>query len=245
MEVSGGANWPEPPDDGSGCAEALYKARLEDHVADRAHARGEQAAERERDWARVKAKLDAEELLRHDVHQARVELAKGAVERGRRGAEFVRNAASALVTIYTGIIGATFAVTKEPLPAAGVTPVAFLAFAIVFAAAYTGWMSRPSPTQGAVATTHLLEREVRRLNSFTDWANELASRRVYCMHAAVLSLGFGCMLLPTVFLSWSGLWPWLVGGLAMACVVLVPLKTAQAARGDAPTELAGAGPLVP
>lgn len=223
----GDPGWPSPPGNQHEYGLALYQAQLQDHAAYRAHARSEKTAERERDWLRIKSRLDAEELLRHDIHQARVELAKESVERGRRGAEFVRAAASALVTIYTGVTGAAFAVTNQPLPAHGIIPVAFLAFAIVFAAASIGWMSRPAPTPGPVPTTDLLKREIRRLNAFVDWANELASRRVYCMHAAVLDLGIGCMFLPTIFLRWSGHWPWVTGLCAMAFAILLPVRTAR------------------
>jgi hypothetical protein len=97
--------------------------------------------------------LDSEQALRQSVHQARVDVAKDAVSRSRAAADFVRNAAAALVTIYTGVIGATFAVTKEPLPERGLVPALFLGAAIV---------SRlPTPRSPRARETHLSRRSPR------------------------------------------------------------------------------------
>jgi hypothetical protein len=223
------AGWPDPGAD-QDSKRGLFQARLDDIVAERANARAVADAMAEQDWERVKIGLDAEQALRRAVHDGCVEVAKGAVQRGRAAAEFVRNAAGALVTLYTGAIGATFAVSKTPLPPRGLAPVVFLGAAVVFAAAYAAWVTRPGSVPVGEPTTNLLEREVRRLNSFVDWASELAGRRLYALHASVLALGFGCVLLPTPFLSVSDTFVWSVSGIAGIFMLAVPVYTSGRVR---------------
>jgi hypothetical protein len=176
--------------------------------------------------------LDSEQALRQSVHQARVDVAKDAVSRSRAAADFVRNAAAALVTIYTGVIGATFAVTKEPLPERGLVPALFLGAAIVFSAAYTAFATRPRDAPVPALPTNLLEREIQRLNAFVEWANGVVVRRLFCLHAAVLSLGAGALLLPTPFLGWSDLAVWLAAIVGAALTLVASIFTSLRARAD-------------
>jgi hypothetical protein len=105
----------------------LYKGQVDEELARRQDAATAASKEAERDAERQKAAWDAEYALRKTVHDTRLEVAKAAIERGRAGAEFVRNAAAAIVTLYTGILGVAFATSAgaERLPARGVAPAVF------------------------------------------------------------------------------------------------------------------------
>jgi hypothetical protein len=151
-----------------------------------------------------------------------------AVSRSRSAADFVRNSAAALVTLYTGVIGATFAVTKQPLPSRRLVPV----LALVFAAAYTGFATRPRYMPVPALPTNLLDRELRRLNAFVEWANAVVIRKLYRLHAAVISLGFGAIMLPTPFLGWSNTTVRLSAALAAAVTLVVPAMSTKRARDD-------------
>jgi hypothetical protein len=221
---------PEPPPYDDELRRAHYQARLDDALAVRAFERSEQAAERERDWQRVKVTLDSEQALRQSVHQARVDVAKDAVSRSRTAAEFVRNAAAALITLYTGVIGATFAVTKQPLPGRGLIPALFLGAAIVLSAAYTAFATRPRDAPVPGLGTNLLSREIQRLNAFVEWANGVVVRRLYCLHAAVLVLGVGALLLPMPFLGWSSTVVWITAIAGGVVGLGVPAYTAGRVR---------------
>src|SRR5207248_73267 len=97
---------------------------------------------------------------------------------------FVRVGAGAVVSLYTGVIGATFAVTKSSLPSRALVPGVFLGAAIVFATGYVAFATRPRPTPESAPTTDLIERERRRVNAFVDWMNEIVGRRVYALQAS-------------------------------------------------------------
>jgi hypothetical protein len=152
---------------------------------------------------------------------------KAVVERSRAAAEFVRNAAAALVSLYTGVLGVTYAATATALPATGLVPVIFLGGATVFAAAYVAYATRPRAVAAPIPTSNLLEREVRRLNAYVDWVNEVATRRIYCLHASVLSLGFGAVLLPVPFLRVSDIAAVTVAAGAGAMVLGFPIATSK------------------
>src|SRR6516225_6588483 len=169
--------WPSVPEGDPDAEKALLQAQLDDAKAARDQERQDRAAADDRDWQRVKLALDSEQALRLQVHEARLGVARAAVDRARAAAEFVRNAASALVSLYTAVIGASFAVTKKALPARGLVSAVFLGAAVVLAAAYVAFTTKPRPTPEPEPTSELLERERRRLNAFVDWSNEIASRR--------------------------------------------------------------------
>jgi hypothetical protein len=188
--------WPSAPEGDSKVQQALFQAKLDDERAARDHERQAQAAADEQDWQRLKLLLDSEQTLRRQVHEAKLSVTKGSLDRARGAAEFVRNAASALVSLYTAVIGASFAVTKQPLPTRGLISPIFLGSAVVFSAAYVAFATRPRETPGWDPTSEWLEREQRRLDAFVTWINEIATRRLYALHMSVLSLGFGAFFLP-------------------------------------------------
>jgi len=208
-----------------------YAAQLRDVVTERVAVEG-RTWEREKDqWTRAEASQAAEEALYKAVHDARIELAKTAIERGRAGAEFVRNAAAGIVTLYTAILGVAFSVTKDaqaaPIDAVGIVPAIFLGVALVLATAYVALLGKQPDM--APPQPHSIYRTMqeRRLSAFTNWASSLALSRVIFLHASVIALGFGVLFLPVAFLDVSSSVVGLATGIALALTVVIPYFTTK------------------
>jgi hypothetical protein len=210
---------------------ADYAARLRDGVADAVRSY-EHEWEREKDqWERAQASQAAEEALYKAVHDARIELAKSAIERGRAGAEFVRNAAAGIVTLYTAILGVAFSVTKEaqatPIDAVGIVPAIFLGVALVLATAYVALLGREPVMDPPQPHSNYRTMQERRLSVFTNWASSLALSRVIFLHASVIALGFGVLFLPVAFLDVSSSVVGLVTAVALALTAIIPFFTVR------------------
>lgn len=226
------SGWPDPPKVGSGgdeleLAKILYEAQVTAH-ADRLREEAERAAREHQDeLERRRAAWAAEYALEKSVHDARLEVARGSIERSRAGAEFVRNAAAGIVGLYTGILGVTFATTEgaTPLPAEGVVPAVFLGFALVFATAYVAFLSKAPSLPPPAPHSALRVFQESRLNRFVQWVSNFAFHRAYTLHAAVFNLAFGALFLPAPFIDWSGTALWVPAGFALAFGLLLPVKT--------------------
>ena len=68
----------------------------------------EQGKQKDEDWQREKVDWDADVALYKTIYDARVEVLKGTIARAQAGAEFVRNGAAGIVTLYTGVLGLVF-----------------------------------------------------------------------------------------------------------------------------------------
>jgi hypothetical protein len=200
--------WPDPPEaeaEDEEFLKLLYQAKLE-----------EESARRQTEYTN---EAEAEAALNKAVHDARLEVAKAAIDRGQSGAEFVRNAAAAIVTLYTGVLGVTFATTKDetPFPARGLAPAVFLGLALVCASAYAALLTQAPQIAAPRPHSQLPVFQERRLNAFVEWVSKIAMARVYFLHAAVISLGVGVLLLPVPFVAvadWVVLAIGIVGAMA-------------------------------
>jgi hypothetical protein len=201
----------------------LYKGQVEEELARRQDAATAASKEAERDAERQKAAWDAEYALRKTVHDTRLEVAKAAIERGRAGAEFVRNAAAAIVTLYTGILGVAFATSAgaERLPARGVAPAVFLGLAVALSTAYVAFLTRAPSIQAPAPHSSLSVSQERRLNAFSDWASRITLSGAYFLHSAVVSLGWGVLLLPAPFLRVNNGLVWIVAAIGLVATALV------------------------
>lgn len=161
------------------------------------------------------------------IHDARVELAKGAVARAQAGAEFVRNAATGIVTIYQGVLALTFGIAagQHTIPVSGLLPAVLLGLALTFACAYMAWLSVPPAVASPEPSASLQVYEARRLNVFSRWVSGIAMDRAYALHAAVLALGAGVVLLPVPFLGLDNDMTRGLAVVALAVVFLGPLVT--------------------
>jgi len=157
-----------------------------------------------------------------------VAVATNTIERAFKGAEFVRLSAGVIATVYTGIAGLTFAAKDgTALPPRGVVPGVFLGLALVLATAYAAWLTKTPDAPAPVPHSLAAKFQDRRLNSFVTWASNIALHHAYVMHAAVLSLGAGAVLLPTPFVTVPDGPIWILAGCFLLAVFLVPLWTTR------------------
>jgi hypothetical protein len=228
-------SWPTPPAQSEAAKAAelqksLFEGQVQDEVARVAWERSE-ATRRDADTlARSQAAWQAEYALEKMFQEARIDVAKKGIERANAGAEFVRNAAAAIGTIYMGVVGATYGAAEKSLhaPARAIIPAIFLGLALVFAAVYVAYLSRASPTPAPEADSRLRVYQERRITAFTDWVAAYTLNRAYWLHTAVFSLAFGVAALAAPFVSWSGWTVYAAPIVCLAVALLAPLLTRQA-----------------
>jgi hypothetical protein len=166
-----------------------------------------------------KAAFDAELDRDKTIHDARVELVKGSLDRARSDAEFVRNAAAGILAIYQAVLGLGFVAKDVPIHLSAVLGTMFLAFAVASASAYVAWIGRASGVDAPIPTLSLRDYQARRLNTFTDWVASAVNQRAAWLHFAVVCLFLGSLALPLPFLTIKNLDqndPALFGAMAVA-----------------------------
>jgi hypothetical protein len=239
VECAGGhaprvvTSWPTPPDPPASETKAaelqriLFAGKVDAEVARRAWEASEQTRRDTDTLNRDAAAWAAEYALEKSVHDARIEVAKGAIDRSHAGAEFIRNAAAAIATVYTAVLGATYGAAGkiEQAPPRAIVPALFLGVSLVCAAAYVAFLTRGEKTGAPTAHDALRVYQENRVNTFVEWVALYAFRRAYALHAAVLSLAFGVAFLPVPFIEWSGWTVVAIPIVALAATLLVPLKT--------------------
>jgi hypothetical protein len=186
-------DWPPPLDDTTPARQAaVFDAQVE--VAKKRD---------EADSTRAQAEVQAELDLNAEYYKSIFEVGKGTLERSRAGAASVQTAASAIVTLYTGLLAVSFSVASRPLPPRGAVPAIMLGLAIVFATFYLAYLGRSGRHWVEANTASSLPRtaEQARAVAFLLWMRESALRRAFFLRAAVIALGFGVMLLPAAFIS--------------------------------------------
>jgi hypothetical protein len=235
--------WPPIPDEEPAQQIDFLKIRYQGEVdeakaqlRDKATAEGQNVNEdwelEKYSWEQEKAAWEAEYELQKSIHDARIEIAKGSIERAHNGAEFIRNAAGAIATVYTGVAGLAFA-TKDglQLPARGIIPAIFLGLALVLSAAYVAWIRRGPDSPAPVPHSSLPEYQDRRLNAFTIWVSGITLNRAYAMHAAVISLGAGVLFLPTPFINIPTWFAWGAPICVLILMLLIPWWTTRSRLG--------------
>ncbi len=187
-----------------------------------AQAQDPETAER---WERERAAWAAEYADNQAIHQARIDIAKETVARAHSAADFIRNAAASIVTLYTGVLGITSALDRGEeglFPARGILPAIFLSGAIIGATAYVALIQKPKPLQLPKPHSSLPELQERRLSSLVDWLADITLRRAYALHAAVISLAMGTAFLPAPFLQVLDDSQW-ISAAAVAAVITLAL----------------------
>lgn len=126
------------------------------------------------------------------------EVAKGSVGRAREGAEFIEKAAAGIATVYGVILGIAFSVGENPLPVRGVLAPAFLGLAVVCAAYYLAYPSRPPAINRNIPAN---AGPGPHFNAFADWMSNLTLYRRPFLSTALLALFFGLLFIPAPFLA--------------------------------------------
>jgi hypothetical protein len=244
------SSWPPlPPDPGK--ALELEKKLFEGQVAEAQaeNARRWQTANRnqDREWAAAnraedrewkvddrgddedmalrKLAIEAEYDRSKAIHDARIEIAKGAVERAHGAAEFVRNAAAGVLAIYEVVLGVRFVADKAPLPPSGLLPALFLGIALIGATLYVAMVGPSSEVPAPVPTADARAYQERRLNTFVDWVSKVALARVGALHGAAFALALGVVFMPAPFVGVDAATAVLAGVVGLALVVLLPRAT--------------------
>jgi len=174
-------------------AAALYAAQLD--------VRKERTKE---DIAHKKALIDAEIAADRAYQQGQIDVAKDSITRARSGAEKVQTAASAIITIYTGLLGFAFAISEHPLPARGLIPALLAGLAIVLSTAYLAYLTEPHELVDPEPHGARREMARRRLRSFMDWTHRTSMERSYLLRSSVLALAFAVATLPAPFVTIKG-----------------------------------------
>ena len=124
-----------------------------------------------------KAVFDAALDRDKTIHDARVEAAKGAIDRARSNAEFVRNGTAGILAIYQAVLGLAFVVKDVPVHLSAVIGTTFLALAVACSTAYVALMHGDDRRRTAPKPTYswrLYEDE--NVNVFTQWVNDAVKR---------------------------------------------------------------------
>jgi hypothetical protein len=167
------------------------------------------ATEGDASGARQAARADAdranERALFKTIHDGYVTVATASLERALQRGTFVVTAASAIVTLYTGILGVRFATGKgnQLVPARGLIPALYLGAAIALAAVYVAFLKSttvnvsllPTGIGGAVAEN--------RLRTFLFWTFSSVLDRSWAIRSAVGALSIGAATLPLPFIQIS------------------------------------------
>jgi hypothetical protein len=166
------------------------------------------------------------------VFQAYLDVAKGQIDRSVTRAQFLTTAASAIGTVYTAVIGLAFGLTQanHELPATGIAPAVFLGLAIALAAYYLAYITSqshllkraPADTKETTPPILPVQRLFDERNHLIEWVASTVVSRVYWLHAAVISLAVGVILLPLPFVTLPGWLIWL-GVIAGLLAVSFPL----------------------
>lgn len=164
-----------------------------------------------------------EASLRAAVHAAYIEVGKGKLDRTFRRADFITRAAGTMATIYTGLLALVYSAGSNPprpLPARGIAPAAFLAFAFFFSVVNVGFVRSSRKRVHILQLAETPLEQERRLVRFLQWIERGAAPRAWALRAAVICLGAGVALLPLPFVSLSRWQTRVAIGAALAVLAL-------------------------
>ena len=70
-------------------------------------------------------------------------------------------------------------------------------------------------------------------DDFISWTSDVVLQRVHWLQSAIISLGFGIILLPVAFLDIQAPYVWLSAALSLALIMLLPTLLSRLAENDA------------
>jgi hypothetical protein len=161
-----------------------------------------------------------------DLNSAYLDVAKEQIGRSQARATFVAQAAGAIGTIYTAILGLAFGFihgSEKPVPATGIIPAIFIGLALVLAGAYacsSYIVEKPASVASDPSEQALIEQR----NAFIVWTSKIVTQRLYFLHASLISLGFGVIFLPAAFLSISEIVVWIIAFLLFCSIPVIVLR---------------------
>jgi hypothetical protein len=185
--------------------EARYKAAVAAEQARLGEVAKGIVAEEAADAAAVRtsrqSEADTDLGLYTKFHEELMEVAKGAIDRARAGAQTIQTAAATIVTLYTGALALAFSVADRPLPTRALFPGVFLGLAMVLSTVYLAYLSPPKDLKSPDPHSDWRVAAVRRLVFFIKWVRAGAMNRRYWLHAGIVSLAIAVAWLPAPFVS--------------------------------------------
>jgi hypothetical protein len=163
--------------------------------------------------------LAFESSLYGATHGAFITVAGNAIDRSLSRAATVTAASSAVATIYTGLLTASYVSGAAPKVQA-VIPAIFLGLSVIFAATYTAFLHQKSKDVRFLDAARGEEGAQERLLGFFEWIVAAVYDRAWALRVAILSLGIGLALLPLAFVGASAGWTAFAGGAGGALLVL-------------------------
>jgi len=198
---------PPASDEPADAKKKLFEARLEFYKelakAEHSERLEAQKGRQTEDTARLQAKDEAKHASIAAFHNALIEVSKGAIDRARSSAETVQKSATAIATLYTGVLALAFSVAERPLPSRGLVPAILLGWAIVWSTAYLAYLSKSKPVAKPEVTSDFEEAAMRRSIILIEWTRSGAMRNKYALRVAVVALAFGLALLPAPFVNFD------------------------------------------
>jgi hypothetical protein len=149
---------------------------------------------------------DDEQALRAAIQAAYIDVAKGKLDRASSSADFVKTAAGAIGTLYTGLLALVYSVAStpaRPLPARALAPAIFLALAFLFSVVNIAFVRSRGEAFHLLPIAETWEQQEQRLAKFIQWMEVGARRRGWAIRCAVVFLGAAIALLPLPFISIS------------------------------------------
>jgi hypothetical protein len=197
--------WPDRPSGVDDNRQAQYtaaiaveQARLEEaEKAVLAEKAGNTAAARDMRQSEVETDLG----LYTKFHEELMEVAKGAIDRARAGAQTIQTAAATIVTLYTAALALAFSVADRPLPTRALFPGVFLGLAMVLSTVYLAYLSPPKDLKSPDPHSDWRVATVRRLVFFIKWVRAGAMNKRYWLHASIVALAIAVAWLPAPFES--------------------------------------------
>jgi hypothetical protein len=218
-EEEPGIRWPDLPqavknDPQLEFKKELYQAQLDELKAKQDAFRQEGKDTRANDYTRAQA-----------LYSAYLDVAKEQIGRAQTRATFIQTAATAIGTIYTGVLALAYGLSSQPatlLTIKGVIPALFLGLAIVLAAVYLSYITDAPAIKPSIPSGLISIRLEEERNDFITWTSQIVLRRIPWLHGAIISLGFGILFLPIAFLTISDtdikLWIFVV-----VCIIILIL----------------------
>lgn len=147
----------------------------------------------------LKADIDSRQTMQTNLYAVAV----SALDRVKVAAETVQKSATAIITIYTGILAFAFTAAGTQLPLRGLLAPLFLGGAIVLSTAYLAYVV-PPPNDALMIQGDVEGNEPKsfaRLNAFIDYTSELAGRRAWLLRSSVMALGVGLVYISLPFIQ--------------------------------------------
>lgn len=129
--------------------------------------------------------------------------ASSAIERANGNAQFVQTVAAALVSLYTGALGLTFALASHPMPLRGFIAPIFLAIAMAMAAIYLAYLTDKKGPQRPILGSNWDYNIWRRTAYFTNFARVSVNTRRGWLRAGVMALVVGVAFSPAPWIDFG------------------------------------------